>query len=102
MHHQMFFGEAGPDFVELDARGQHIDEKNIPFDQELQQADPRAVVKHVVRLCIEGHLVDSIQGRQKRRQLRGLFNQLERRRAGSHFHPEQTSKAERKEARNHA
>jgi len=101
VHHEVPGGQSPPDFVERDARSQDIDEENLSVDQKLQQAKPGAVMKHVVRLGIEGDFVHAVQGGEQRCELPGLVDELKRRRTSGHFHPEQTAKAERKEARNH-
>jgi len=61
VHEEVFVREAGPEAVELEGR-ERVDEEDFVADEELQEADPRAVVIHVVRLCIEGDLIDLVEG----------------------------------------
>ena len=68
VHHEMLVREHAPERLELHSGREDIDEKNFAVDEELQQADPRFVVIHVVRLGIEEHLVHPLERGQQRSQ----------------------------------
>lgn len=82
VHEQVFRGEAGPEGGEVEAGGEDIDEVDLAGHVELQEADARAVVVHVVRLGIEGGFVGAIEGREEGRELRGLVDEEVGRRGG--------------------
>ena len=102
VHQQVLGGEPVQERLELQARGQHVDEEDLAADQELHEADPGLVVVHVVGLGIEGDLGHAVERGQQRRQGTGLIEQLVGGRTGSHFDAEQTANLEREEAGNHA
>ena len=76
VHHQVFLGEAGPEAVELE-RSEGIDQEDLIVDEELQEADPRAIMKHVIRFRIERHLVDLVQSSEEGRKLTRLVDEGE-------------------------
>jgi hypothetical protein len=65
VHHEMFVQQSRPQSFELE-RSQCVDQEDIFADQKLQQTNPRAVMKHVIRFGIQRHLVDAIQGSEQR------------------------------------
>ena len=66
VHDQVFSTEHLPQRIQLQAGGEDVDQVNVVLDEELQQADPRFVVVHVVRLGIEGELVHIFDRAEKR------------------------------------
>src|SRR5437773_383477 len=72
VHDEMFSREGLPERLELEAGREHVDQVDLAIDEELEEADPRAVVVHVVGLGIEGdftHAIDRGQQRSKRTRL---------------------------------
>lgn len=66
VHDQVFLRQNLPERIQLEARGEHIDEEHFAADQKLQQANPCLVVKHVVRLGIEGDLFHPFERGEQR------------------------------------
>jgi len=102
VHHQVFFREDLEERLDVQTRGKDIDEENLTIDEQLEKADARFIVIHIVRLGIEEDLVDAIQGGEERGQRAGLVEELVGGRAGSHFDAEQTANRQWKEVGNHA
>ena len=96
VHDEVLVREHAPQRVEFHARREHIDEEDVAVDQELEQADARLVVIHVVRLRIEGDFVYTFEGRKQRRKRTGLVEELVDGRARGHFNTEETAQARRK------
>ena len=89
----MLVGKCPPKGLQLEPGGQDIDEEDLTIDEELQKADPRLIMVHVIRLGIEGHLLDPINGLQERAERAGLVEKQVGRRTRGHFDPEQTAEA---------
>ena len=101
VHDQVLAAHPRPKRVEIDPGREHIDEENLPPDHELEEADPRPVVVHVVSLGIEGDLGRAIEGSEQRLQLAGLVNEGVGGRARGAFYAEQPAHGMRKETGNH-
>src|SRR5688572_1419011 len=62
VHNQVLLLQNLPKRVEFQAWTQHIDEEHLSVHQELEEAHPRLIMVHVVRLGIEGQLVNFFDG----------------------------------------
>ena len=102
VHDEVLLREHGPKRVELQAGREHIDEEDLAVDEELQEADPRLVVIHVVRLGIEGDLIDLLERVEERTERARLVQEQVGRRARDHSDAEHSAEAGREEAGNHA
>jgi hypothetical protein len=62
VHEEVLFRERLPERFQLQPGSEHVHQEHIVADEELQEADPRLVVIHVVRLGIEGDFVHLADG----------------------------------------
>ena len=100
VHHQVLVRQERPQGIEVDGR-EHVHQVHVTGHEELQKAHPDPVVEHVVRLGIQGDLVDLGNGLQKRLQLTRLVDHYEARGADGGLDAEKALYRMRQKTGNH-
>jgi hypothetical protein len=93
----VFRGEARPESGEVEAGCEDVDEVDFAGHVELQEADARLIVVHVVRLGIEGDLVCAVESGVERGELAGLVDEGVGRRVGHRWLAERQAERGREE-----